>query len=93
MHCIIADGARGIEYILRFKAINTESVRNLLTLDTTACYYFQFRAILANNTPSSFATVRGVPSHSSMLTRSFMMVSRLETDEKTEPYSHVVLRR
>ena len=46
-----------------------------------------------NSTPSNFFAVSGVPSHSSTPTRSFMMVSDLQTNENTEPHSYVMLRR
>jgi hypothetical protein len=65
--------------------------KDLKTSDTYAFYCYWFQAALASNTPSNFALVRGVPSHSLMLTRSFMMVNKLETYESAEPYSDVML--
>ena len=64
-------------------------MRNLQALDT----YTLVLATLFNNTPSNFAIVRGVPSHSSMLTRSFVMVNKLETGEDPGPYCYVMLHR
>ena len=70
-----------------------EVSKGLKTFDTYAFYCYWFQATLANSTPSNFALVRGVPSHSSTPTRSFMMVSKLETGESAEPYCYVILRK